>query len=171
MHCGGCHYQHITYETQLSLKRAILEDQLRRIGKLEPPGEIEIVSGEPWNYRNRVQLHIHDGEIGYLQAQSHRLCPIANCPIASPAINRCMGFCARCSMTPSRPRFIRSLELFTNETQIQLNVLETERPVARRFFEWCAERLPGWTSGAVDYAAGEFVWRVSGGSFFRPIGS
>ena len=40
---------------------------------------------------------------------------------------------------PRWPRFIRSLEIFTDEQQVQLNVLETEKPVARRFFDWCAE--------------------------------
>src|ERR1035438_3273941 len=85
MRCGGCHYQHAPYETQLALKRAILEDQLRRIGKIVPP-EIAVVSGEPWSYRNRVQLHIAHGALGYREAQSHKLCGIEQCPIASPAI-------------------------------------------------------------------------------------
>jgi 23S rRNA (uracil1939-C5)-methyltransferase len=166
-HCGGCHYQHAPYELQLSLKRAILEDQLRRIGKIEPPAEIEVVAGEPWNYRNRVQLRTDRAELGYRQAQSHRLCPIASCPIASPAINAAIGILREMLRDPRWPRFIRSFELFTDETQMQLNVLETERPVARRFFDWCAERIPGWVSGSLDYAAAEYTWRVSSGSFFQ----
>jgi len=166
-HCGGCHYQHAPYELQLSLKRAILEDQLRRIGKIEPPAEIAVVAGEPWSYRNRVQLHTDRAELGYRQAQSHRLCPIASCPIGSPAINAAIVILREMMRDPRWPRFIRAFELFTNETQMQLNVLETERPVARRFFDWCAERIPGWVSGALDYAVAGYIWRVSSGSFFQ----
>jgi 23S rRNA (uracil1939-C5)-methyltransferase len=57
--------------------------------------------------------------------------------------------------------------MFSDETQVQLNVLETDRPVARRFFEWCSEKLPGLVPGALDYRAAGEVYRVSGGSFFQ----
>jgi len=43
-------------------------------------------------------------------------------------------------------------------------VLETDRPVARRFFDWCAETIPGLVTGALDYR-GRF--RVSSNSFFQ----
>ena len=33
--CGGCHYQHTSYEHQLEIKAAILKENLRRIAKLE----------------------------------------------------------------------------------------------------------------------------------------
>ena len=62
--CGGCHYQHAPYAYQLAAKRTILVEELRRLGKISPPGEIAVVSGEPWAYRNRVQLHIENGQIG-----------------------------------------------------------------------------------------------------------
>src|SRR6266496_6127090 len=68
--CGGCHYQHAPYEFQLAAKREILIEELRRLGKIEPPAEIELVAGEPWGYRNRVQLHIADGQLGYWEARS-----------------------------------------------------------------------------------------------------
>jgi 23S rRNA (uracil1939-C5)-methyltransferase len=167
--CGGCHYQHAPYELQLALKRAILEDQLRRIGKIGPPdaGEIGVVAGEPWAYRNRVQLRIAKGALGYLEAQSHKLCPVESCPIGSPAINGAIAILREMLRDPRWPRFVRSIELFTNETEIQLNVLETEHPVARRFFDWCAERIPGLVPGALDYQAAGPAWRVSHGSFFQ----
>jgi 23S rRNA (uracil1939-C5)-methyltransferase len=164
--CGGCHYQHAPYETQLALKRGILQDQLRRIGKIPAP-EIAVVAGEPWAYRNRVQLHIAKGALGYLEAQSHKICPIAQCPIASPAINAAIAVLREMLGDSRWPRFLRVIELFTNETEIQLNVLETEHPVARRFFDWCAERIPGLVSGALDYPAAGHTWRVSHGSFFQ----
>jgi 23S rRNA (uracil1939-C5)-methyltransferase len=33
--CGGCHYQHASYEHQLQIKAAVLMENLRRIAKLE----------------------------------------------------------------------------------------------------------------------------------------
>src|SRR5436190_12967321 len=65
------------------------------------------------------------------------------------------------------PGFLRSLEIFTNETDVQLNVLETDRPVARRFFDWCGERIPGLVSGALDYPLDGVIYRVGSGSFFQ----
>jgi 23S rRNA (uracil1939-C5)-methyltransferase len=165
--CGGCHYQHAAYQAQLALKRAILEDQLRRIGKIAPPTEIGVLASEPLFYRNRVQLHIANGALGYREAQSRKLCPIENCPVASPAINAAIAILRQMLRDSRWPRFVRVVELFTNETEMQLNVLETEHPVARRFFDWCAERIPGLVSGALDYPAAGRVWRVSYGSFFQ----
>src|SRR5713226_1002844 len=64
--CGGCHYQHSSYELQLEAKRSILRETLRRVGKIEAPDEIAVVSGEPWGYRNRAQFHVAGSSIGYL---------------------------------------------------------------------------------------------------------
>lgn len=162
--CGGCHYQHAEYARQVAAKVAILAEELRRVGKMEPPAEIATIAGEPWGYRNRVQLHVDGGKLGYRQARSHRLCQVAACPIASPKINQTIETLN--GMLPDRrwPRMVRTLELFTDERQVQLNVLETDRPVAKRFFEWCAERIAGLVEGALDY---EGRFRVSRNSFFQ----
>src|SRR5262249_52892583 len=84
--CGGCHYQHAPYEYELALKRRILEEELRRLGRIEPPHDIGTVAGEPWGYRNRAQFHIENGRLGYREARSHKLCAIERCPISSPRI-------------------------------------------------------------------------------------
>ena len=162
--CGGCHYQHAEYGQQVAAKAAILAEELRRVGKMEPPVEIATIAGPPWGYRNRVQLHVDGGKLGYRQARSHRLCGVAACPIASPRINESIETLNGMLRDARWPRMVRTLELFTDERQVQLNVLETERPVAKRFFEWCGERMAGLVDGALDY---EGRFRVSRNSFFQ----
>jgi 23S rRNA (uracil1939-C5)-methyltransferase len=162
--CGGCHYQHAPYAEQLAIKRAILEEELRRLGKIAPPEEIGIIASEPWGYRNRVQLRVEKGRLGYLEMRSHNMCAIDQCPIASPKINQTIEVLKRMLHDPKWPRMVRSLELFTDETTVQLNLMETERPVARRFFDWCGENIPGLVESTLDYN-GRF--RVSRGSFFQ----
>jgi 23S rRNA (uracil1939-C5)-methyltransferase len=162
--CGGCHYQHAPYQVQLAAKRAILEEALRRLGKLEPPEDIEVVAAEPWGYRNRTQLHIDGRQIGYREARSHKIVAIDSCPISSPKLNETIASLNKMVRHRRWPRFMRSLEIFTDEQQVQLNVVDTAQPVARRFFDWCAEEIPGMVTGALDYA-GRF--RVCSNAFFQ----
>ncbi|MDE3164265.1 MAG: class I SAM-dependent RNA methyltransferase [Acidobacteriota bacterium] len=162
--CGGCHYQHAPYELQLEIKRRILREELRRLGKIEAPEEIATVSAEPMGYRNRVQIHVEETRIGYREARSHNLVPVRGCPVASPKVEAAIGTLNRMARDGRWPRFMRSLEVFSDERQVQINVLETNRPVARRFFEWCAAEIEGVVEGALDYG-GQF--RVSSNSFFQ----
>ena len=62
--CGGCHYQHIPYESQLRYKEEILRETLRRIGKIDWKGPITTHSAAPLNYRNRAQWKVRDPENG-----------------------------------------------------------------------------------------------------------
>jgi 23S rRNA (uracil1939-C5)-methyltransferase len=165
--CGGCAYQHATYDYQLEQKVAILRESLRRVGKIEAPDQIEVISGPPWQYRNRSQFHLAHGRIGYLEAASHRLVAIDHCPISSPGINGALAALIDMMRSSRFPRFLRSIEMFTNESQVQVNVRETEHPLARWFFEWCEERIPGATSGALNYPAAGFSFRVGHRSFFQ----
>jgi 23S rRNA (uracil1939-C5)-methyltransferase len=162
--CGGCHYQHANYDYQVEAKCEILVEALRRVGKMEPPAEIAVVSGDPWGYRNRAQLHVENGLIGYWEARSHRLCAIEQCPISSPKLNLTIAALVKMARDSRWPKFVHSVELFTDEQQVQLNVIETDKPVAKRFFDWCAESIPGMVENALDYG-GRF--RVSRNSFFQ----
>jgi 23S rRNA (uracil1939-C5)-methyltransferase len=53
--CGGCHYQHTNYETQLAFKQTILRETLER-GGVTAPAAIDVLAAEPWHYRNRIRL-------------------------------------------------------------------------------------------------------------------
>lgn len=159
--CGGCQYQHAPYAFQVSAKVEILREQLRRVGKIDYQGQIQTISGPEYAYRNRVQLQLRNGKLGYLVPRSHDLIPISACPIASPRINAVITQLLERMKQPKFPHFVKSFEVFTNETDIQLNVLETERPVAQWFFK-SFDSLVG-----LDYPTGAGIFRVSPKSFFQ----
>jgi len=160
--CGGCHYQHAPYEYQLARKVEILREQLQRVGKIKFEGEIGVISGPPLGYRNRAQFHIAGGKIGYLAARSHDLVPVeAECPVSSPRLNQALSEIRDKLRDPRFPRFVPGLAIFTNETDVQINVIESDRPVARRFYEWCESKQ------AIDYQTIFGSFRVSSRSFFQ----
>lgn len=167
--CGGCHYQHAAYAAQLQAKAEILKETIARIGKLEPPESLPVVAGEPWGYRNRTQFHVVGRHIGFAEPQSHRLCVVDRCPVSSPGINHALAQLRQMARQRRFPEFLRTVELFTNEEQTLVNVLETTggQRVAKTFFEWCGARIPGAAAGELDYRAAGEVFRVGHNSFFQ----
>jgi 23S rRNA (uracil1939-C5)-methyltransferase len=166
--CGGCQYQHASYDAQLRFKRDILAETLRRVGKIDFDAErIAIEAGEPFGYRNRAQFHFERGRVGYRAMNSRKLVETAQCPIGSPKINEILSRLDRMVRDLRWPDFVGSLEVFTDERQVQWNVLESERPVAKRFFDWLAEEVPGTVAGPLEYAVNGDLFTVSGTSFFQ----
>jgi len=86
--CGGCHWQHIAYETQLSLHEDTLRSQLKRIGHLmDVPVQPSLSMSNPWHYRNHVQLHLDEGgHLGFMAARENRVVAIQECPIMHPLV-------------------------------------------------------------------------------------
>jgi 23S rRNA (uracil1939-C5)-methyltransferase len=78
-------------------------------------------------------------------------------------LNECIATLNRMLKDRRFPQFVTEIELFTNETDTQLNVLQTDRPVARSFFDWAADEIPGYVSGPITYGG----FRVSYKSFFQ----
>ena len=91
--CGGCHYQHLSYQAQLQAKTDILRDQLIRIGKIpNPPMEPIIASPCEWNYRNHVQFHLtREGKLGYIGANDRSVVPITECHLPEASLNRTLA--------------------------------------------------------------------------------
>jgi 23S rRNA (uracil1939-C5)-methyltransferase len=87
--CGGCQYQHLSYEEELNSKTKQVEETLRRIGKLiDPPVKPIIRSPQPYGYRNRIVLHRQNGVWGFRGTNPRELVGIQSCPIASEVVNQ-----------------------------------------------------------------------------------
>jgi 23S rRNA (uracil1939-C5)-methyltransferase len=115
--CGGCHYQHTSYEHQLSIKAGILLETLRRTARIEPSGDVIIHPSPPWGYRNRSRFQLRTGPdfaAGYYRAGSHDLLPVQECPISSPLVNR--GLAAIWQTGPQQQGVsdVVEVELFAN---------------------------------------------------------
>ncbi len=87
--CGGCQWQHIDYRLHGELKKAILIEALRRIGRIRDlPRPDLILSPRPYDYRARVQLKVRGRTLGYFRERSHEIVDIDHCSISDPFVNQ-----------------------------------------------------------------------------------
>src|SRR5882724_10769667 len=90
--CGGCAYQHVSYEHQLAIKWRQVRDALQRIGKLKDvPMRPIIPSPKQYAYRNRITVHAQERAVGFFRRDSHQLIDIERCPISSDEVNRALA--------------------------------------------------------------------------------
>ncbi len=90
--CGGCVFQHLSYEQQLIEKQEALVGMFQHLGKL---GEISVQPAIPspkkYHYRNTVAMsvrHQHDRPyLGFVRKDGRSFIPIDECPIADEKIN------------------------------------------------------------------------------------
>jgi tRNA/tmRNA/rRNA uracil-C5-methylase (TrmA/RlmC/RlmD family) len=81
--CGGCDWQHATPVAQRALKASVVAEQLHRLAGLDVPVVVEELPGGPLHWRTRLRLAVDiDGHAGLRAHRSHRVLPLADCPIA-----------------------------------------------------------------------------------------
>jgi 23S rRNA (uracil1939-C5)-methyltransferase len=142
--CGGCDYQHISYDAQLRYKNEILRETLRRLGKIEWSGEITTHgSSSPWGYRNRAQwkvrpLGVGSAEggdagaagsdrlgIGYFRANSTALCAVEDCSIISALLLKTLLALSEALAAGALPRGLREIEAFVDASDNKLLLTAT----------------------------------------------
>ncbi len=194
--CGGCHYQHTNYESQLAFKQAILRETLER-GGVVVPDEIGLLAGEPWGYRNRIRLAFDaagnpGGNLGYRGRRSHAIVPISECPIAAPILvetalaaaemarqfapnlrpTEIALFCdaaensVLASVFTANARKVR-LEEFAQALQQRIPALKGAELVLEGRGSQPARTIAQWGAASLAYRAAGFDYRVDHGAFFQ----
>jgi 23S rRNA (uracil1939-C5)-methyltransferase len=123
--CGGCHYQHSSYEHQLQIKEAILRETLQRTAKLELDCPIQVHPSLPWNYRNRSRLQVQtqpEFVLGYFKQSSQEVLAVEQCPISSPLINRGIAAVWQLGRDGKVPEGVTEIEFFANAEDSKLLV-------------------------------------------------
>ena len=83
--CGGCHLQHIKYDSQLDIKRGFIEAAMARIGGFDGFRVDEMLGMDsPTRYRNKCIFPIGadkngDTVSGFYARRSHEIIPINDC--------------------------------------------------------------------------------------------
>ncbi len=115
--CGGCQWQHLTYEYELDAKQRILEETLSRLGKVDP-GQYELLPPVPspksYGYRSRIRLRVRTRRktaLGFLRSHSSEIVPVERCELVPPFTN---------SVLKKLDQFLNSLDYLTDFSEIQI---------------------------------------------------
>ncbi len=149
--CGGCSWQHMTYDAQLRAKVNIFDECLSRIGKLRIVPPSEVYESPEWAYRCRAQYKLDwdSKTIGFYRHGTNEVIPIESCPLLVSSLNE----------PPTSPQ--APFHLLPHGTR-ELKVLAgnngriASSPVCR-----------GLTVEKTEIRVGDTCFQVSGGGFFQ----
>lgn len=72
--CGGCDYDHLTYEYELTVKRDVILEDLRRIASLAIEDVSVVQSPSEYGYRNHAYVRVgEEGCPGFFMKRSHQV--------------------------------------------------------------------------------------------------
>jgi 23S rRNA (uracil1939-C5)-methyltransferase len=137
--CGGCALQHLAYPSQLTFKRALLEDALRAAGLAAPVGEC-LAPGPPRPYRNRAKLVFsRAGDrviLGAYAPRSHRVIDLHGCRVVIPPLDDIAAVLARLATDLG----VQPYDERTATGQARYAILRAARDGRTQVMLVCAER-------------------------------
>lgn len=82
--CGGCQLQYMTYDESIAYKKNRVINILRDFNIVD----VEFVKNEnKLYYRNKIELKIKEGKLGFYEEKSHNIIEINECMITKKSIN------------------------------------------------------------------------------------
>lgn len=172
--CGGCHYQHLPYEAQVSWKARLLAEQCQRIGGLHDLPPIQMYpSPAPWHYRNSLQFHLtREGKPGFQRAQSQEMLAIEQCFLPLEPL---VDLWKQIEIDPASG--VERVVLRCDSAENILLILESQSPLTP---EVMVEEMPISVvhlspAGSLVIGGSEYLWmdvkgqtlRLSAGAFFQ----
>ena len=87
--CGGCQWQHISYEGQIERKREAVNTAMRRAHLSVTVTAVHTLN-DPWRYRSTAGISLGKAA-GFRRHGSLAIVPIRDCPISHPLIGALMA--------------------------------------------------------------------------------
>ncbi|MEW6516728.1 MAG: 23S rRNA (uracil(1939)-C(5))-methyltransferase RlmD [candidate division FCPU426 bacterium] len=91
--CGGCSWQHLAYPAQIQAKQLFVQNALQHVGRIRTasvPGVIKAVPQTGYRHKIQIPLQAQNGDLaaGFYATKTHRVVPIAECPVQPVLGNR-----------------------------------------------------------------------------------
>lgn len=129
--CGGCQYQHMSYEEQLKWKTQQVQELLTRLAGAEHHVNPAIASPQPYGYRSKITPHFHKPRnakihsIGFLSSRNQReILDVAHCPIAMDEINAALPIVREATFKSAR-RYKEDTTLLMRASEGKVETNET----------------------------------------------
>ena len=90
--CGGCSFQHVDDAEQIHFKEDLLQEQFRRIGKVDIPQIWEALKGPHWGYRRKARMGVkwvakkNRVLVGFRERRNPFLAEIDSCKVMHPLV-------------------------------------------------------------------------------------
>jgi len=151
-----CDLQHLDDLTQVLLKAGAVKETLEHIGKIAMPFDPELITGEPWHYRLRTQVHTAIDPltgavlVGYHARGTNEVIPVTRCPLLVPELE---AFLAELPslLSPQASDAPKRLDLAVGDSGVV-----TVSPV-----------VPGLQQGEVSTKVGDFTYFYDSRCFFQ----
>jgi 23S rRNA (uracil1939-C5)-methyltransferase len=94
--CGGCSMQHLEPRAQVAAKQRVLEDNLARIGKVQPETILSPIHGPSWEYRYRARFSARyvpkkGALVGFRERRSSFVVDMRSCEVVPVRISALLG--------------------------------------------------------------------------------
>ena len=119
--CGGCSMQHAHTGLQVAAKQRVLEEALKRIGRVTPGQLLPAVYGPSWQYRHRARLSVRNVPrkggvlVGFHERRSSYVADMLECRVLPEKISK---------LLPLLRRLVERLSIRDRVPQIELAVGE-----------------------------------------------
>jgi 23S rRNA (uracil1939-C5)-methyltransferase len=177
--CGGCQWQHASYEAQVSMKTRVLAETMRRAGAVVPAPEV-LACDEPLRYRVRGEFHVIPGSphrLGFNRRRSYEVVAVDDCLIHHPNITEALTGIA-VALGEVGPHDIRALRLTTTPRRRELLWRPLGAPAPAGLQAALEVHLEGWLvhqdsltlefdGRRVDGRDGEVIFRVDSETFIQ----
>ena len=165
--CGyencGCALKSLDYEKTLEFKKDKVIDILKRYSDLTNVVKEIVPSDNIYGYRNKINLKVKDGKIGYFKNGTNDLIEIKRCEIASPKSNEIISVLKELDLSKVREIIIKDFGEVMIIIKGELDI-ELLKPLVDSIY--MNEKLVYGKENIVA-SLGEFKFYVSKDSFFQ----